>query len=314
MKKAKRVYICRIPFVFVLLVLSREVGSATTDSQSTSFPTTPSVTASKPSHQDDLEPFENMPDIRLLLSDVDGTLVHYPDSIISDDDAINRGNRILKLPASATGMQGIISSKTLQMCQELRKGGIKLVLVSGMRTSTLLKRLPFLPKSDAYCSEAGGRIFLLRRNNSDNNNAQLFFTITPESFDGADSSQLKPFVIMEDLTWRQKMTDLKAAGPDGYVGAELDLETSVQEPIPIQDRTGALWEFARQLMAEGYVLDTKGYASCFRVNLKQQTQVSKEDFERLQHGEILRCPSELATSTNLGCIDYYPVESGKRNW
>ena len=254
---------------------------------------------------------DKMSDIRIVFSDVDGTLVHYPDSIISDSDAHNNGNRILKLPASATGMQGIISSRTLAMCQDLREQGVKLVLVSGMRTSTLLKRLPFLPKADAYCSEAGGRIFMLR---DDNDRKQLSYSVTPESFDGADTNLLEPFEIVEELECRQKLEDQRAAGTDGYSGAELDLESSDQVPIPIENRAGSLWEFARKLEAKGYVLDTKGYASCFRVNRKQQTSVSDEDFDRLLRGEVLPCPLELATSTNLGCIDYYPMASGKKNW
>ena len=73
-----------------------------------------------------------------MFSDADGTLVHYPE--LMDTIKSVAGNQILKLPASATGMQGIISSQTLAKCQELRQTGIKFVLVSGMRTSTLLKR------------------------------------------------------------------------------------------------------------------------------------------------------------------------------
>ena len=86
--------------------------------------------------------------IRIVFSDVDGTLAHYPDNL---DDL---GEGILKLPASATGMQGIISSRTLVLCQELRRQQQKLVLISGMRTSTLLRRLPYLPRADAYCESA----------------------------------------------------------------------------------------------------------------------------------------------------------------
>ena len=89
-------------------------------------------------------------DIRVIFSDVDGTLVHYPEES-SDENKQKAGNRILKLPPSATGMQGIISSRTLEYCRELRRQNKKLVLISGMRTTTLLKRLPYLPRADAYC-------------------------------------------------------------------------------------------------------------------------------------------------------------------
>lgn len=88
-------------------------------------------------------------DIRVVFSDVDGTLVHYPDK----EETEQAGNTILKLPPSATGMQGIISSKTMVYCSELRGAKKqKLVLVSGMRTTTLLKRLSYLPRADAYCT------------------------------------------------------------------------------------------------------------------------------------------------------------------
>lgn len=86
--------------------------------------------------------------IRVVFSDVDGTLVHYPEEQEKEEER----NRILKLPPSATGMQGIISSRTLAYCRDLRQNNQKLVLISGMRTTTLLKRLPFLPRADAYCT------------------------------------------------------------------------------------------------------------------------------------------------------------------
>lgn len=89
-------------------------------------------------------------DIRIIFSDVDGTLVHYPEGA-SNNEKEQVGNRILKLPPSATGMQGIISSRSLEYCRDLRRQHKKLVLISGMRTTTLLKRLPYLPRADAYC-------------------------------------------------------------------------------------------------------------------------------------------------------------------
>lgn len=251
----------------------------------------------------------NHEDVRIVFSDVDGTLVHYP------EESIDPNNSILRLPPSTTGMQGIISSQTLDSCQAIREKGVKLVLVSGMRTSTLLKRLPFLPQADAYCSEAGGRIFYRKNDNkrkADNPNKQTF-KVAPQYSYNEENKEQEAFEIVEDLEWRSRMEDQKAAGADGYAGAELDLQTSKATPVPIEDRKGALWDFARQLIAKGYVLDTRGYASCFRVNRKQQTKVSTEEFEALLGGKVLSCPPELGTSLNLGCIDYYPVESGKKN-
>jgi hypothetical protein len=189
-----------------------------------------------------------------------------------------------------------------------------------MRTSTLLKRLPYLPVADAYCSEAGGRIFH-RVPSSDsaaiNGDASSpTYTATPQNYDGANDKDVEPFTIVEDMEWRRQMEKLQAAGTDGFVGEEIHFQSSTEQEsrISVTERKGKLWEFARQLSDMGYVLDTNGYSTCFRVNRKQQTTVSAEDFDRLLHGEAIQCPSELATSTNLGCIDYYPVASGKKNW
>jgi hypothetical protein len=273
-------------------------------------------------HHDSQQTASTMPGptIKVVFSDVDVTLAHYPTSMVDIPD----DGQIIKLPASATGMQGIISAGALAKCQEIRATGAKLVLVSGMRTTTLLKRLPFLPKADAYCSEAGGRIFWSRPmimshgTNSNTFAAPAFFTVTPEFYEGATSGALEPFEIYEDTEWRLRMQDKRAAGRDGYLGAELITATATQQDlVPLANRDGSLWQFARQLEALGYVLDTQGYATCFRVNRKQQqqqTQDKEECFERLLLGEALKCPPELATSTNLGCIDYYPVASGKKNW
>eukprot|EP00584_Thalassiosira_punctigera_P027283 CAMPEP_0172580246 /NCGR_PEP_ID=MMETSP1067-20121228/139656_1 /TAXON_ID=265564 ORGANISM="Thalassiosira punctigera, Strain Tpunct2005C2" /NCGR_SAMPLE_ID=MMETSP1067 /ASSEMBLY_ACC=CAM_ASM_000444 /LENGTH=342 /DNA_ID=CAMNT_0013372983 /DNA_START=801 /DNA_END=1829 /DNA_ORIENTATION=+ len=89
--------------------------------------------------------------VKIIFSDIDGSLIHYSQG--HDDDSTQRrdgDNKILELPPSATGMRGTISSRTLAACRDLRiEEGVKLVLITGARTSTLLNRLPFLPKADA---------------------------------------------------------------------------------------------------------------------------------------------------------------------
>jgi len=258
-----------------------------------------------------------------VFSDVDGTLVHYPrgnDKVLLENNQleIGKSNRILKLPPSATGMQGMISSQTLANCQELRSTGTKLVLVSGMRTSTLLARLPFLPLADAYCNEGGGRIFYRIPLSKTEEQDWPAFVVHPVSYSGATEEDIQPFTLKEDLVWRQQMEQREAAGTDGYVRVELPSSSQLgedsNEAIPVSDRIGALWDFARQLSAQGLVLDTSGYATCFRVNRKQQTTTtSKEKFEQLLAGNVT-CPPGISTSTNLGCVDFYPEASGKKNW
>lgn len=60
---------------------------------------------------------------------------------------------------STNVMQGVISIKTLTELDRMRKGGVKLVLITGARLATLLMRMAFLPAADAYVCENGGRIY-----------------------------------------------------------------------------------------------------------------------------------------------------------
>ena len=56
-------------------------------------------------------------------------------------------------------LQGVISVKTLTELDRMRNGGVRLVLITGARLSTLLTRMAFLPAADAYVCENGGRIY-----------------------------------------------------------------------------------------------------------------------------------------------------------
>lgn len=60
---------------------------------------------------------------------------------------------VVVLPKSATGSVGVITSLTTRSFAALRAGGCKVALVTGARTSTLLGRLPYLPRADAYVCE-----------------------------------------------------------------------------------------------------------------------------------------------------------------
>jgi hypothetical protein len=270
--------------------------------------------------------------IKIVFSDVDGTLLHYPSLDHSDDKGSNNNdgdsdgnndddddNEILRLPPSSTGLVGIISSRSLQQCQEIRRvHGCKLVLVSGMRTSTLLQRLPFLPKADAYCSEAGGRIFYpttpppvvtaiaAHANANDPVTSLSPVTFTPKPFSGATASDLEPFGMVEDLEWKRRMERLDAAGSGGYDDSN---------SAAVEERSGALWEFARELQRRGLVCDTKGYSTCFRVNRIHNNNNDDENiFDKVLLAGKIDIPKQLASSTNLGCVDFYPAVSGKKNW
>lgn len=237
-------------------------------------------------------------DTKIVFSDVDGTLVHYPATLPKDES-------ILALPPSATGMRAIISSGTFRTCRDIRRSGRKLVLVSGMRTTTLLNRIPYLPRADAYCSEAGGRIFYPTDDQSS-------ISIQPQPFQGATDDDLRPFGLREDTEWRKMMEE--SAGVDGFVGQELvDLAKGTQTTIPVSARNGAVWEYARELESRGIILDSKGYATSFRVTAKQQPDNAIEAFKALQQSKF-PCPPEVTTSTNLGSSDFYPTISGKKHW
>lgn len=251
----------------------------------------------------------------IVFSDLDGTLIHYPEPLLDQERGPSEADStILQLPPSSTGMVGVISTQTLIKCQSIRRLGVKLVLVSGMRSSTLLKRLPYLPRADAYCCEAGGRIYYPTILPSSLNASQAeedgtYHRIVPIPYDGADPSDLQPFFLQEDSQWRSLMERSDAAGLDGFAGSGDRVA-----PVPLEQRKGALWAFARLLKERGLVLDTQGYATCFRVNKNQQiSEESRLLFDKLLSGEIEH-PTELATSVNLGCIDFYPAISGKKQW
>lgn len=307
--------------------------------------------------------------ISIVFSDVDGTLVHYPSShnanIVeeenNDDDSNTMRNDITKrkmitLPKSATGSQGILSVRTITLCQQIRScytrrhdtssssssttninnDHVKFILISGMRTSTLFKRLPYLPRADAYCCESGGRIFypIPMNDNDDDNNDNLPAShniIHPLVHPEDDNSKSQSFQLVEDMEWRKYMESY--TGTDGYN----------ENTIPIKQRTNSIvWDYANQLIQCGYQLDYNDYSTCFRIHKKQQTSLEKfdhllhhlmnrnqnqqqiikniinENDSELQHdnnNNDIPLPSfHLTTSTNLGCIDVYPSISGKNNW
>lgn len=101
----------------------------------------------------------------------------------------------------------------------------------------------------------------------------------------------KPLKIIEDMEWRRRTLEV------------------------VKTETGKLWEFATTLRKRGYVLDTTGYTTAFRINRKHQKSQLASSFDDF----IEKCsnkdgiPNGLDCSTNLGCVDIYPAVSGKKN-
>ena len=248
----------------------------------------------------------------IVFSDVDGTIAHYPKHLqINSSDLPNDDNsKLIYLPASKTGTRGVLSKRTFELCHTLRHGSksnnfrqTPLVLISGMRTTTLFQRLPYLPKADAYVSESGGRIYypVPIDELDDTEQDGIVENLVLKSIVNLDQVDERPFALKEDLNWRKQISEINAAGLDGF------------QNTPINERTGKLWEYASHLMKRGYVLDTQGYATAFRINRKMQSGETFDNFDQF----ILNCrdevPMDLGCSTNLGCIDVYPIMSGKKN-
>jgi len=225
----------------------------------------------------------------LVFSDVDGTLVHY-DEVMDKLGSFNgktdagmgthefidlQGNvhGMVKLPPSTTGLQGVISKRTLDLVHQLKGSGRKeaaFVLISGARTTTMLQRLAYLPDCDAFVTENGGRIF----------------------FRNADQRQTAaPY--MEDFAWLESHED--AVGP---------LELALDPP---QDRKGPLWDVYRVLAEEGWKLDTAGYLTGFRVVDAGEAS----DETALQNAIQKAGDGKVRFSCNLGKYDIYPSSSGK---
>ena len=286
-------------------------------------------------------PFKEDPnEIKIVFSDLDGTLIHYPNPAESKRE--NKGE-LLEFPKSSTGLVGVISAKTLSLVDEIRnQNNVKFVLVSGMRTSTLLQRLPYLPRADAYCSENGGRIFypiestieqdkddtkrIIRSIDGDGDGNDIFW-IHPKRYghdgkteNGGDPHRNRPFGIREDKAWRKKMTTSIGGDSFGSFSLQETFEDPATSSLPLNERDGLLWDFARDLIHNhGFVLDTKGYATCFRVNKKQQAsdavaKIPPSEISALLNKSPWKDKATIASSVNLSCVDFYPSCSGKKNW
>lgn len=55
-------------------------------------------------------------------------------------------------------VKGVISAATIHKVAKLREHGVKFVVITGARLSTLLMRLPYLPAGDAFVCENGGQV------------------------------------------------------------------------------------------------------------------------------------------------------------
>eukprot|EP00187_Rhodella_violacea_P000491 CAMPEP_0174888604 /NCGR_PEP_ID=MMETSP0167-20121228/3879_1 /TAXON_ID=38298 /ORGANISM="Rhodella maculata, Strain CCMP736" /LENGTH=156 /DNA_ID=CAMNT_0016125657 /DNA_START=124 /DNA_END=591 /DNA_ORIENTATION=- len=117
----------------------------------------------------------NTDEFRILFSDLDGTLVHYPKhfqdyatATPSPTDptlatltytATQTSRPCTTLPSLTAG-PSYISHATARLLSKLRALGVVVVFITAARTSTYLSRRQHLPEADAECFESGGRILL----------------------------------------------------------------------------------------------------------------------------------------------------------
>ncbi|MBI2463555.1 HAD family phosphatase [Candidatus Peregrinibacteria bacterium] len=212
---------------------------------------------------------------KIVFSDIDGTLAHYPKhfedfaEIIERDESTrtaiyrdkNSGEeRLCNILPSSTGLgDAYISKKTIELIDEFRREGMLFALVSGMRKSTYKMRIPLLPEADFGIVENGGIIY--------------------------EKNEL-------DRKWPMRF--LHVTGP---------IET---EKAP-EEREGLLWDLYRKLKKKGFDVDARDYSACVRVSLKNAEE------NNLLKNICIDLPRDISAARNLGKVDFYPQNSGKGN-
>lgn len=229
------------------------------------------------------------PTARVVFSDLDGTLVHYPKSIshyadVVDDNVRDKGRALIRYResgeerecyplSSTTGGVSYISLRTHKLISKLRELGVTFVIITGARASTYAARRANLPAADFEFFENGGRKII---------NGSL------------------------DHSWSDSF--LPVVGPIPHVTHLAPPLSMIPKPI---DRTGTLWDVYRTLHNDGWKLDARDYTTNMRVDVDKSEGKSAEDYQRVI--DTLIVPNQLATSFNLGKADIYPKASGKAN-
>jgi hypothetical protein len=114
-----------------------------------------------------------------------------------------------------------------------RKRGIKLILVSGVRESTFVGRLPYLPLADAYIIENGGRILY----------PSAEAIAAAEASTNGYATAPDRSTMTEDLQWRSSLEDVCGCADSN-------------DKCDAAQRVGPLWDLCRDLVSEGWHVDT----------------------------------------------------------
>lgn len=227
-------------------------------------------------------------DVKVVFSDLDGTLVHYPKEFLSYADIISESDdeavisykhtgveRVCSVLKSLTGGNSYISKRTLELIAELRSLGIMFVIITGARSSTYALRRPKLPDADYEFWENGGR----KLNGSD---------------DKLDTQ------YTADIMGDSSCDGVTTIDPE-MCGDTLD-------------STGELWKLYAELKGAGWTVDGRNYLTNFRVIVGKDDDANMFSAEKFRTAVVPTLSARgLATSYNLGKADIYPVKSGKAN-
>lgn len=222
-----------------------------------------------------------MAPVRVLFSDLDGTLAHYEKdmkeyaSIVGEPAkdgsvtieynqlGVQRECAVLGSLSSSTAY---MSHETTRLVQHLRAAGVLIVIITGARSSTYLGRRAALPAADYEFFENGGRMLA--------------------------SGELVP-------EWTATFAD--DVGP-----VKATIESGDDAAPPPSDRTGKLWDLYREMKEAGWKVDARDYYTSFRVDVAGTTAAGLDDAAFAAWDF-----RGLTYSFNLGKADIYPAMSGK---
>lgn len=258
---------------------------------------------------------------RLLFTDIDGTIVHYPEARADwgapvagasggDGGAdVGGGDRVAWVDkvcatwamACARVAQGARLAPTDRPSPLQATGATHPLLLlppstTGKRGAISLKTLALL--SDA--GKGGTAVVVLSGARTTTLSARLAFLPSALAVASENGGRLwwldqdRPTLVplREDAAWRDRHA--AAAGPR---------ENDCAAPA---DREGPLWDAYRALQAAGWSPDASGYATAFRLPVKPPHT------EADARAALASLPPCLASTFNLGCADVYPATSGKR--
>jgi len=222
-----------------------------------------------------------MAPVRVLFSDLDGTLAHYEKDMkeyativgepAKDGSVTIEYNQLgvqreCAVLGSLSSSTAYMSHETTRLVQTLRAAGVLFVIITGARSSTYARRRAALPAADYEFFENGGRMLA--------------------------SGELVP-------EWTA--TFEADVGPvDASVVPEGDAA-----PAPAT-RSGKLWDLYREMKEAGWKVDARDYYTSFRVDVAGTTAAG------LNAAAFAAWDLRgFSCSFNLGKADIYPAGSGK---